>query len=162
MNKIQKPSFKNVHKHAKVNEHQHKCGCSHDHSHEELYGELQEIPAVFSHSTSFELDEEVTGTKLKDCLVDWIESVKLWVSENKYFIGHIKIFAESNEGFNIWLSTTGSKINIKTSEEYEKNNIKNITLNMTAIIFRAEEQALKSVMLENLNKKLSHHSEQCK
>lgn len=159
MNKIQKPSFKNVHKHAKGNEHQHKCGCNHEHSHEELYGELQEIPAVFSHSVSFEFDKEVTGDKLKDYLVDWIESLKLWVSENKYFIGHIKVFAESNQGFNLWLSTTGSKINIKASNEYEKNNIKNITINMTAIVFLAKEQTLKSVMLENLNKKLPHHIE---
>ncbi|MCH5139085.1 hypothetical protein JMF89_18140 [Clostridiaceae bacterium UIB06] len=159
MNKIQKPSFKNVHKHSKNTEHQHECGCGHDHSHEDLYGELQEIPAVFSHSVSFELDKEVPGNTLKDCLVDWIESLKLWVSDNKYFIGHIKIFAENNQGFNLWLSTTGNKINIKTSEEYEKNNIKNITINMTAIVFKADEQTLKSVMLENLNKKLLQHNE---
>lgn len=158
MNKIQKPSFNKVHKRSKHDEHHHNCGC-HNHSHEELYGELQEVPAVFSHSTSFEFDKEVTGDKLKDCLVDWVESLKLWVSDNKYFIGHIKIFVENEKGFNLWLSTTGKKVNIKASGEYQDNNIKNITINMTAIIFGTDEQTLRSVTLGNLNKKLPHHSE---
>jgi SHS2 domain-containing protein len=159
VNKIQKPSFNKVHKHSKHDEHQDNCGCTHNHSNEELYGELQEVPAVFSHSTSFELDKEVTGDKLKDCLVDWVESLKLWVSDNKYFIGHIKVFVENKKGFNLWLSTTGKKVNIKASGEYQDNNIKNITINMTAIIFGTDEQTLRSVTLENLDKNLPHHSE---
>lgn len=159
MNKIQKPSFSKVHKHSKDDEHQHKCGCTHNHSHEKLYGELQEVPAVFSNSTSFEFDKEVTGYELQNCLVDWIESLTQWVLQNKYFIGHIKIFAESRENFNLWISTTGKKINIKTSEEYKDNNLKNITINMTAIIFGTDEQTLRSVTLENLNKRLPHRSE---
>lgn len=159
MNKIQKPSFNKVHKPTKYNKHQHNCGCTHDHSHEALYGELKEVPAVFSYSTSFELDKEVTGDELKSCLVDWVESLKLWVSDNKYFIGHIKIFAENEKGFNLWLSTTGKNINIKSSEKYQDNNIKNITINMTAIIFGTDEQTLRSITLENLDRRLPYRSE---
>lgn len=158
MNKIQKPSFNKVHKHSKSDQNQNKYDCTHNHSHEELYGEFQEVPAVFSHSTSFELDKEITGDKLRDALIDWVESLKLWVSDNKYFIGHIKVFVENEKGFNLWISTTGKKINIKASEEYQ-DNIESITINMTAIIFGTDEQTLRSVTLENLDKKLPHHSE---
>lgn len=159
MNKIQKPSFSKVHKHSKHDDHEHKCGCTHNHSHEELYGELKEVPAVFSYSTSFQFDREVTGYELQNCLIDWIESLKQWVAHNKYFIGHIKVFVESNENFSLWISTTGKKINIKASEEQQNNNLKNITINMTAIIFGTDEQTVRSVTLENLNKKLPHHNE---
>jgi hypothetical protein len=109
VNKIQKPSCKKVHKHSKCDEHQPQCGCTHNHSHEELYGESKEVPAVFSHSTSFELDKEMTGDKLKDCLVDWVECLKLWVSGNKYFIGHIKIFVENEKSFNLGQKVTTSQ-----------------------------------------------------
>lgn len=159
MNKIQKPLFKKVHKHSKGDEQQHNCGCTHNHSKEELYGEVQEVPAVFSYSTSFEFDKDVKGYELQTCLVDCLEDLKQWVVQNKHFIGHIKIFAESGKNFSIWLSTTGKKINIKTSEDNQDDNIKNIIINMTAIVFGTDEQTLRSVTLENLKKRLPHHSE---
>jgi hypothetical protein len=159
MNKIQKPSFSKVNKHSKHDEHQHNCGCNHNHSHDELYGELNEVPAVVSYSISFQFDKEVTAHEVQVSLVDWMERLKQWVLENKYFIGHIKIFAEGEKDFNLWISTTGKKINIIGSWDEDEKRIQSITMNMTVIIFGPNEQTLRAITLETLKKTLPHHSE---
>lgn len=142
MNKIQKPLGYKIHKH----------------SHEELYGKSNEVPAVFSYSVSLKFDKEVTDYKLQTCLIEWIESLKQWALQNKYFIGHIKIFAEGGKDFSLWLSTTGKEINIKGSKDDQNSNIKNVTINMTAIIFGIDEQTLRSITLEILDRELPSHS----
>lgn len=159
IHKLQKPSCNKVHKHLKTDNHEHNCDCNRVHSHEELYGELKEVPAVFSYSDLFKFDKEVTGYEMKNCLVDLIESLRQWTLQNKYFVGHIKVFAESGKDFNIWISTTGKKINIKASDNEGSNNLKSITINITVIVFGTDEQTLKLVTLENLNKKFLHYKE---
>lgn len=160
IHRLQKPSGNKIHKHLHIHEHEHNCNRDHDHSHEDLYGESKEVPAVFSYTTSFELNKEVTADELQNSLVNWIESLRQWALQNKYFIGHIKIFVESTKEFNLWISTTGKGINVKTSEDNIDNNIKNININITAIIFGTDEKTLRSVTLESLNKNLLDHSKQ--
>jgi hypothetical protein len=156
IHKLQKPSCSKIHKHFQIDNHEHNCDCAHNHSHEELYGQLKEVPAIFSYSDSFQFDKEVTGYEVKNSLVDWIESLRQWALQNKYFIGHIKIFAENRKKFNIWISTTGKKINIKASDNEGNSKLESITINMTVIVFGIDEQTLKLVTLENLNKKFLH------
>ena len=117
----------NCNEHSHEHEHHHHC----DHSHDELYGEEKELPAVFSYSTSLKFQKEVNGDKLQNSLTEWIESLKRWVLENKYFIGHIKAFAEEEaHHFKLWISTTGKNINIKGNNNSESSKIKTITINM--------------------------------
>jgi hypothetical protein len=145
----------NIHTHNHLcDEHQHSCENTHEHHKEELFGELQEIPTVFSWSKSFDFNTEVSGYELREGLVEWIEDLKKWVLQNKYFIGHIKIFVEGGKNFNFWISTTGKKINVKGSSDELVSNIKNITINITVIIFGPDEQTLRSITLENLYRKL--------
>lgn len=87
----------------------------------------------------------------------WIETLKQWVAQNNYSIGHIKVFAESGKDLSRWISTTGKTTNIKAIKYEENINIQRITINMTAIVFRTDEQTLKSVSLETLNRNLSQH-----
>jgi hypothetical protein len=108
----------------------------------------EEVPAVFSHTTSFEFVREVSGDEVQERLEEWIEKIRQWVIENKYFIGHIKIFAESEKDLSLWISTTGKKINVKALKSKKDINIKGININMTAIVFRIDEQVLESVILE--------------
>lgn len=146
VHKIQKVSSDKVKKHF------------HIHHEENLYGESKEVPAVFSYSTSFEFDKKITPHELQNSLMYWIESIKYWALQNKYFIGHIKIFVETAKKFNLWISTTGRNINIKTSEDNLDDDIKSININITVIIFGTDKQTLQSVTLENLNKSLLGHS----
>ncbi|AWI06129.1 hypothetical protein [Clostridium drakei] len=140
--KLQKPL-------GKVYKHQY-----HEHSKEELYGELKEVPAVFSNTISLELNKEILVNELQKSLEAWIESLKKWVLENKYFIGHIKAFIEGEENFNVWIATTGKKINIKTSENHEDEKVKSITVSITAIVFGTDEKTLKFTTLKKLEELL--------
>lgn len=140
--KLQKPL-------GKVYKHQY-----HKYSKEELYGELKEVPAVFSNTISLELNKEILVNELQKSLEAWIESLKKWVLENKCFIGHIKAFIEGEENFNVWIATTGKKTNIKTSENHEDEKIKSITVNITAIVFGTDEKTLKFTTLKKLEELL--------
>lgn len=132
--------------------HEHSHGDIHDRLHENLYGQPDEVPAVFSQTLQIELKEEVTGEEFKAHLVDWVESLKQWVSQNKYFIGHIKAFVESGEDYRLWLSTTGGEINVKDTSGGKTRKVKHCTVNITAIVFGADEQVLRTVTLNMLNK----------
>jgi hypothetical protein len=136
-------------------EHEHTDECLHVHTHEELYGETSEIPVVFSRSLKFKLKQEASEEKLKEQLLDWIECLKNWVSANKYYIGHIKVFAESEEGFKIHLSTTGKNINVReyNSGQHIKSGL--FTLDITAIILGANEKSLTEEILNSLSDKFS-------
>lgn len=155
MNKPHKHSYDSTgkcscgyaHVHLQSNEHEY----AHGHSHQELFGESNEVPAVFSQSVGIKFKEEITGEELKARLTDWMEGLKDWVSKNKYFIGHIKLFIENEDGFTLWLSTTGKEINIKAPPERQPCKIRCCTVNMTAIVFGTDEQTLRTVSLENLN-----------
>lgn len=139
-----------------IHEHSHSCGHEHalEHLNQELFGQAKEVPAVFSHSIQIELKKEVSGEELKALLIDWIEDLKQWISQNKYFIGHIKIFAENGKSFNIWLSTTGGKINEKHSPDILNYKVEHCTINMTVIVFGAHEQNLREVTLNSLNSRI--------
>ena len=148
IHKLQKPLCSKVNKHLRDNY------CKKD-----LYGQLQEVPAVFSHTTSFEFAEEVSEDKIQDGLKAWVEDLKQWALQNKYFIGHIKVFAESGKNLSLWISTTGKTTNIKALEDEKNSNIKEITINITAIVFRTDEQTLKSVSLKSLYRNLPQRKE---
>ncbi|OAA82889.1 hypothetical protein [Clostridium ljungdahlii] len=140
------------HDHSHCEEHHHHHHC--DENEEDLYGELNEVPAVFSYTESFELKKEAKGDKLQESFVHWIENLRKWSIENKHFIGHIKIFVKDEKDFNLWVATTGKKINVKTFSENNDYDIKNITVNMTAIVFGTDEETLKSVVLKKLDEEL--------
>lgn len=147
----------NCNEHNHEHEHHHHC----DHSHDELYGEEEELPAVFSYSTSLKFEKEVNSSELQNCLIEWIESLKKWILENKYFIGHIKAFVEGgNNSFKLWISTTGKNVNIKQDNNSKNNSVKAITVNMTAIVFGSDQQVLKKQTLDILDKSLPQHSHQ--
>ncbi|MBV7274237.1 hypothetical protein I6U48_15120 [Clostridium sp. PL3] len=151
-----------THGSCNCNEHNHEHDHHHcDHSHDELYGEKEELPAVFSYSTSLKFEKEINGSELQSCLIEWIESLKEWVLKNKYFIGHIKAFVEDeNHHFKLWISTTGKNVNIKDNDNSKNDSIKTIAVNMTAIVFGTDERVLKKQALDILNKKLPQHSQQ--
>lgn len=130
----------------------------HNHSNKELYGEVNEVPAVFSYCTSLKFYKEVPPQHLEKSLVDWIENLRLWAVQNKYFIGHIKAFVEGGEDFKLWISTTGKVINVKGSEVKEPSSLKFITINMTAIIFGIDEKDLKLIVLELLQKSTAKYN----
>lgn len=136
--------------------HDHCCdhdnSCEHEHCNETLFGEANEVPAVFSYKKSIQLNKGITGYELSVNLVDSFEAIKLWATQNKYFIGHIKLFIENGESnFDLWISTTGNKVNVKGSIEWEKSILKNCNLNMTAIIFGVEEYILRKIIIEKFN-----------
>ncbi|MHC6179930.1 hypothetical protein ACYUJ6_08740 [Clostridium sp. JNZ X4-2] len=144
--------------------HHHDSGknsCNHhhhldnDYSHEDLYGESEEVPAVFSYSNSFEFRNELAGDEIKSIILEFIKDIKKWVQENKYFIGHLKVFVKSENDFNIWIATTGKKINVKELSGQDENNIKHIDLNMALIIFGTDEETLREMVLKNLDKKFT-------
>lgn len=133
------------------------CGHAHDptqdceanHSRGDLFGKSEELPAVFSRSFQLRSRKPVTGEELKDYLVGFLENLKKWVTEKKYYIGHIKIFAQAENGFSLWLSTTGKDINIKAAgsmADYKEP----YSIHLTAIIFGAEDLDLKEKCLELL------------
>ncbi|CAB1244934.1 conserved hypothetical protein [Clostridiaceae bacterium BL-3] len=131
-----------------------------DHFHGIFYGRFKETPAVFSYSNSFEFKNEFTGDEIRDSILEFMNNVKKWVQKNKYFIGHLKVFAKSENNFNIWIATTGKKINVKELSGQDESNIKHIDLNITLIVFGTDEESLKSEALKNLNKSLSIDSEE--
>jgi hypothetical protein len=125
----------------------------HNCSHEDLHGELGEVPAVFSCSNSFELKNELTGKEIKNIILEFMGGVKKWAQENKYFIGHLKVFVKSEGDFNIWIATTGKEIDIKELSGQDEIDIKHIELDITLIVFGTDEKTLELKVLENLNKK---------
>ena len=143
------------HQYSVIDLHDHNHEDSHSHPHEELYGEVSEVPAVFSHSFLINFVQEISGEELDNRLIGWIDLLQQWLHQNKYLIGHIKVFIENEGNFNLWLSTTGSKINIQGSTQWQVSRVKSCTIHMTAIAFGITEAVLQKQTLENLEKSIS-------
>jgi hypothetical protein len=131
---------------TEINNHlQNNC----DHSHEHIHSDASENPAVFSSSIPVEFEKGITGKELTSRLIKLFNSLKQWSTENHYLIGHIKSYVEDGNNFKLWIATTGREINIKNLNE--KNEIiKNITINITAIIFGPDANSLRKIILDNL------------
>lgn len=152
----------NVHVHV----HDENCGCSHEHGHDhvhdencghdhgELYADPNETPSVFSHTLPYSFKGEVPGSKLEAAFNNSLEKLKGWAAENKYLIGHIKLFADGGNDASLWLSTTGKNINKQSSPQWESSSLKGCTLHLTAIIFGTGLNALTKVIEEYLYSEL--------
>ena len=134
--------------------HDHTTECDPGHSRRDLSGAAEEIPAVFSRSFQLKSQQAITGEKLKDHLVAFIECLKQWAADKKYYIGHIKIFAQGEKGFTLWLSTTGKDINVKAAGRALSDHDEPYTVHVTAIIFGADEPSLRKKCLELLKANL--------
>lgn len=122
------------------------------HKHEDLYGESGEIPVFFSHTASISFEKPITGNELYGCLAEWIETLQYWLVQNKYFIGHIKTFTGSEEGFSLWVSATGKNINAKGFPECRESECKSCVISMTVIVFGINKDLLKNKTLEFFEK----------
>lgn len=140
------------HEHEHDHVHDENCGCGHDHG--ELYADPNETPSVFSHTLPYSFKGEVQGSKLEAALNNSLEKLKGWAAENKYLIGHIKLFADGGNDASLWLSTTGKNINKQSSPQWESSSLKGCTLHLTAIIFGTDLNALTKVIEEYLSSEL--------
>jgi hypothetical protein len=158
MTKTSKHSDSDKSEHGKCCEHHHLEADCHDSIaedfHQDLYGERGEVPAVFSHKTLLNLVQEVSGEELGGSLTDWIDHLQQWLHQHQHLIGHIKVFVENGGNFNLWISTTGNKINIKGSTEWQTSRVKSCTLNMTIIVFGIDEDSLQRQTLDYLKKSI--------
>ena len=130
------------HNHDSCNEH-----------HEHLHSAPDESPAVFSASLPITFDNEIPAKELISGLIKYFKTIKQWSNDNHCHIGHIKSFVEDGKNLKIWIATTGKDININGFDNDDKDiKVKTTTLHITAIIFGAEEDRLREIMLDNLKK----------
>ena len=141
------------HVHDHSDEHFHgDIECHEGHEHDVLFGQTDEIPAIYSDTFELRFGLELSSGYLCNCLTEWIESVKNWAAENKYFIGHIKAFVISDVGSSFWLSTTGQNVMIKTQQEENPELMSRCELNATMIVFGCEAEYLKKTSTFYLGK----------
>ena len=128
------------------------CHIDHDydhagHDHGALLGVREEIPAVFSQTLTLQFDKDMTENAICALLSDWLTSIRHWARLHRYYIGHIKIFAEFEEGFQLWLSATGREISVKNPAMGLPKPVRSGTAAVTAIVFGTDEASLKAAVL---------------
>ncbi|MCR4435466.1 MAG: hypothetical protein QHH06_03135 [Clostridiales bacterium] len=132
--------------------HEHTEDCGHDHSHDDLYAANGEEPTVFSHSIPVKFSKETSGKALTSALTACVESLQKWTAQNKYLVGHIKLFVEGKDGANLWLASTGKRVNIKGTADWEDSILSSCTIHMTAIIFGPDLKTLEKTVWDYLDK----------
>lgn len=137
-----------------IKEHEHHTHCEHEHDnchdHHDLFAEAGETPAVFSHTFSVEFKHTVDAETLSGKLEDWLELLCQWAKQNRYYIGHIKVIAESGNGFYLWLSTTGKQVSVTGGEGWRNVLLNHCSISITAILFNVEEHILNQFALESI------------
>ncbi|MDF3000630.1 MAG: hypothetical protein K0Q48_749 [Bacillota bacterium] len=129
------------------------------HDHGALLGAAEEIPAVFSQTLFLQFDKDMTENAICALLYDWLTSIQHWALFHHHYIGHIKIFAEFEEGFQLWLSATGREISVKnTAMKLPKNPVRRGTAAVTAIVFGTDEASLKVAVLNGWEETLALQS----
>ena len=133
-----------------MNEMNHPNHIDHDHGshdHGALLGVREEIPAVFSQTLTLQFDKDMTENAICALLSDWLTSIRHWALFHHHYIGHIKIFAEFGEGFQLWLSATGKEISVRNPSGSLSAPIRSGTAAVTAIVFGTDEASLKAAVL---------------
>lgn len=145
-------------KHAPNHVCDHTCHCTcdhlHDQRHEHLHAAQGEEPAVCSFSKMLVFKSNIAGKDLSGALKRCLAELKQWVAENKFFIGHIKVFVEKDGKANLWLATTGKAINVTSAETWDYTEGTQYNLHMTAIVFGPREHVLQAIINEFINKHL--------
>lgn len=126
--------LKHEHEHEHCHEHKNEYGHEDKHAHENDHDHSLD-PAIFSETYELLLMKESSTLPVQEALVHWIEEILKWVSNNKGFVGHIKVFIEGMGTENLWLSSTGKAINMNPSAGWSEAKLKKVTINATAIIF---------------------------
>ncbi|QOX62358.1 hypothetical protein FRZ06_02780 [Anoxybacterium hadale] len=117
------------------------------HDHGDLIGAAEEIPAVFSQTLLLQFERDMTENAISALLSDWLISIRHWALLHHHYIGHIKIFAEFEEGFQLWLSATGKEISVKNPARCLANPVRSGTAAVTAIVFGTDEESLRAAVL---------------
>jgi hypothetical protein len=91
-------------------------------------------------------------------LYDWLTSIQHWALFHHHYIGHIKIFAEFEEGFQLWLSATGREISVKNPARGLAAPVRSGTAAVTAIVFGTDEASLKVAVLNGWEETLALQS----
>ena len=123
---------------------------SHEDHHDEIYSAEQEKFTVFSESAVLHLNTDEL-TVLREKLAEWMDGIKTWISENKFFLGHAKLFCEDEGGCSVWMSTTGTSVNIKTSGESARLSGK-LSISMALIVLGTDEHRLQNQALISLGR----------
>jgi hypothetical protein len=122
--------------------------CENHSHHHDLFGEADEMPAVFSGTLAIGFNRNVNSDELCTRLAEWLKALTLWAAHNRCFVGHIKVFAESGEAFHLWLSTTGKGINIRNPHQGSDAAFRQGTVAVTAIVFGTDEENLKTAVMD--------------
>ena len=140
------------------------CSCGHDHDdhdscghkynrepgRQKLFGQVDEAPAIFSDTFEMDLEKEVKCDNLKALLTEWIEGLKEWAKKRKYYIGHIKAFIDSKDGYSLWLSTTGSGINVNDKHTNQSGAVSRCSISLTMIVFGTDKKTMQKAAVEQL------------
>lgn len=121
------------------------------HEHRDLFTREGETPAVYSRSFRLESLEPVASEELRDFLVDFVQCLNRWAVEKKIYVAHVKIFAETDDGFSLWLSTTGKRVNVKAGGSIADEKERRLSLHLAAIVFGVNERVLEKVCLRLLS-----------
>jgi hypothetical protein len=111
-------------------------------------------PSVFSHSVTFQFDREIAGNEVITCLHDCLEDLNRWAYDNGCLVGHIKIFAENEEDLKLWVASTGREISVNKPIDCEGRRFRALCVNITAIIFGTDNESVRAVVLESLDKSM--------
>jgi len=115
---------------------------------EELFHAPGESPAVHSMTQPIVFPAEVLGSAFTLALVRCVEGIRDWATQQKYLVGHIKVFVETAQKENLWLGTTGKRINLKASPGWDAAHSEVFQVHFTAIIFGPGDAQVKQVVAE--------------
>ena len=119
---------------------------------EELFHAPGESPAVYSISQPLVFPAAVLGSVFTLAMVQCMEGIRDWATQQKYLVGHIKVFIETAQKENLWLGTTGKRINIKASPGWDAALSDAFQVHFTAIVFGPGDAQLKLVVAEGIQR----------
>nr|WP_320131470.1 hypothetical protein [uncultured Holophaga sp.] len=136
----------------------HVCGpgCHHDHhlTGEQLFHAPGESPSVRSVTRDLSFASPVAGAAVTAALTRCVEAVRDWAVSGRFLVGHIKVFAESSVQENLWLASTGRKVNTQVSGGWDGAALTALTLHVTAIIFGPDPETLQEIVDRELEREL--------
>jgi len=122
---------------------------------EELFHAPGESPAVYSITRSVPFPQGVSGASFSEAMVRCVEGVRDWAVGRRYLVGHIKVFIENDRQDNLWLASTGKRINVQASEGWEGACSGAFQVHFTAIVFGPGQNDLEEFVATQLQRELS-------
>ncbi len=110
-----------------------------------------ETPAIYSDSLDFCFTHAVTGEEIGRWLSGFVTRLAGSSRANGQLVGHIKLYAEAEDGASWWVASTGGAATLEAKAANATTRVTGCSIGVTAILFGAEPARVRTSVLELLH-----------